>query len=1103
MIPGFTGHLISELFLESWLDNNRLLDSERDDIQRAFLEARHRAASLGPASSVRAILELGADPVVRALGFEPITGIDFVRDVIVASTSQLETSVAIIVARWGERLDPHWRLAATSARRKGPAWVLLFNGTHVRLVEAMRLHSRRYVELDLDSAADDARAFAALLALFHVTSFLRAPGGTARIEELLRGSERHAVDVCRALRNGVLEASGNLSSALLTRRTRGAPDAVYDAFEQALTIIYRILFLLFAEGRSLVPLWHPVYRDSYSLQELCTAAVKGPAAIGVWDALRASSRLAHAGCRAGDLNVTAFNGRLFSPVRTPLADRRDLDDEAARRALELLSTRPAPDRAGRERIAYRDLGVEQLGAVYEALLDYEPRLATEKADESAKQTRTRREFRVSLQPGSGRRKSSGSFYTPQLIARYLVRRTLEPLGHDRSPAEILQLRIVDPAMGSGAFLVAACSCLADMYERALVESGACHPSDIGQPERVLMRRTVAERCLYGVDLNPMAAELARLSLWLATLAADRPLSFLDHHLLTGDSLLGAPVWALGRTPEARRRRVSGEALLFDEPAMEHALAAALPVRFSLSSAPNDTAAQVHAKERALAALASRDTLLSRWKRVADLWCSHWFTKALVPSAFSALSDAILTGTGALPAATAREHLDESERTAATHRFFHWELEFPEVFFDVQGRRLPAGGFDAVIGNPPWDMLRADTGDAGQRRQLRRDTAATLRFTRDSGVYAFQSSGHPNRYQLFVERAVSLLKPTGRLGLILPAGLVADHGSASLRRLLFSRCAVDAIVGFDNRRAIFPIHRSTRFVLLTAGGTGPTDAIECRLGEHEPSVLESIGHRDLSTVRVTPALLNRLSGSDLSLPDLRSSMDLAIAERAATLFPPLADAWGAAFGRELNVTEDRDILHTAGVGHPVIEGKHVEPFRVHPERVRWSVTPIDAARHLGSRHRHARLAYRDVAGAGNRQTLIAAILPPGTVSTHTLFCLRTPLARVRQLFLCAAFNSFVVNYLVRLRVSTHVTTAIVERLPIPSWNAAPRAAGEIAALARVLVRGSNPGASARLNARIAQLYQLSVDEFAHILGTFPLVPEEERAAAMNTFRELGA
>ena len=388
--------------------------------------------------------------------------------------------------------------------------------------------------------------------------------------------------VCRSLKVGVLAASTDVLSALTgpTPRTAVSLD---DAFEQALTIVYRILFLLFAEARALVPVWHPVYRESYSLDGLRAAAERPHGALGLWDALRAISRLAHAGCRAGDLRVTPFNGRLFSPARTPLAERTHLDDEAARRAILALSTRLSADRGGRERIAYRDLGVEQLGAVYETLLDYKP--------EVIPGARSIRGGRVELRAGSGTRKATGTFYTPQPIADYMVRRTLGPLVRGADPDRILQLRIVDPAMGSGAFLVAACRYLATAYEAALISAGGCHPSDIGERERATIRRSVAERCLYGVDVNPMAVQLARLSLWLTTLASDRPLSFLDHRLQVGNSLIGAWLAVLGRAPARRRRGRAPsdrEPLLFEDLRLRDVVREVLPVRFSLESAPSDT-----------------------------------------------------------------------------------------------------------------------------------------------------------------------------------------------------------------------------------------------------------------------------------------------------------------------------------------------------------------------------------------------------------------------------------------------------------------------------------------------------------------------------------
>src|SRR5207249_596933 len=237
--------------------------------------------------------------------------------------------------------------------------------------------------------------------------------------------------------------------------------------------------------------------------------------------------------------------------------------------------------------------------------------------------------------------------------------------------------------------------------------------------------------------------------------------------------------------------------------------------------------------------------------------------------------------------------------------------------------------------------------------------------------------------------------------------------------------------------------------------------------------------------------------------LRSTADLAIVDRASALFPPLGSplGWAAQFGRELNASDDRGAVRAPGHGMAVVEGKHLEPFRTALGAARYSIHAADARRLLrAARHERPRLAYRDVAGSTNRTTLIAAILPARCVSTHTLFCLRTPLPLRAQHYLCGLFNSFVVNYFVRLRVTTHVTTATVEQLPIPPAEAAPAAFREIAALARLISHGPNAAAFARLNSLVAQLYQLTVAEFEHILGTFPLIPRADRDLALRLFAE---
>ena len=1120
MLPGIAGHLVSGGFIDQQLPGIPEW-ADAGQARRELAAWRARCAMLGPASTPRTMLQSAA-PLFATLGFEPAGQIEAAEPGIAATLRSGHQTVALLVAPWGDARDPLWRLAVTQAARRSAAWCLIFNGLHLRIVDAGRLYARRYLEIDLDLAVDNPRTFASFLHIFGAPTLAARPDDPRSLHTLVSASDRHAAGVCRSLRDGVLAASAEVLRALLANTVRvppaplrgfggtGKPDTTADSFEQALTIVYRMLFLLFAEARALVPLWHPIYRESYSLEGLRDAAEQSPHAPGLWDALRAIARLAHTGCRAGDLRVTPFNGRLFAPARTPLADRRDLDDDAARRAIVALSTRPAPDRAGRERIAYRDLGVEQLGAVYETLLDYAPRV--ERGS-------------VSLQPGSGARKATGTFYTPQRIADYLVRRTLGPLVRNVTPDQILQLRIVDPAMGSGAFLVAACRFLANAYEMALVRSGGCHATDIGDADRVGIRRAIAERCLYGVDLNPMAVQLARLSLWLATLAADRPLSFLDHRLQVGDSLLGTWLAQLRHPPSTRRRRApDGTLPLFGVDAVSHAVREAMPIRFSLETMPNDTVEQVRAKERAFADLTGRHAGLSRWKRIAHLWCAAWFADsrdAAPAAAFGSLLDAALTGRGALPSRTASRYLDQADAVGDRRRLFHWELEFPEVFFDRHGARLPHAGFDAVIGNPPWDMIRADSGGADARSRARLDMTPVIRFARDAGIYTAQSDGHANRYQLFVERAIALTRRGGRLGLVLPSGLATDHGSAALRRLLLSHCRVDAIVGMDNHRGVFPIHRSVRFLLVTASAGGPTSRIACRMDVDDPAELDSIGD-DTSDARfpihVSPALLERISGPDLAIPNLRSATDLAIVERAAALFAPLgsAEGWAVRFGRELNASDDRAAFRPVGgpapsgpgsggskrarsTYLPVVEGKHVEPFQVALDSVRHRVSAADARRLLRSdRHERPRLAYRDVASATNRLTLIAAVLPSHCVSTHTVFCLRTPLPSGAQHLLCGLFNSFVVNYMVRLRVTTHVTTGTVERLPIPTAEAAPAACREIAGLARLLARRPNPDALARLNARVAELYQLSAQEFEHILGTFPLIPIEQRRETLRMF-----
>ena len=505
-------------------------------------------------------------------------------------------------------------------------------------------------------------------------------------------------------------------------------------------------------------------------------------------------------------------------------------------------------------------------------------------------------------------------------------------------------------------------------------------------------------------------------------------------------------------------------------------------------------------------MAAPDGTLRHWWRALDLWCAGWFwERGAAPDRqlFGELITQSLNGRCQLPERLTMPLLDHSTAIAERHGFFHWPLAFPEVFCGDDGTPLSDGGFDAVIGNPPWDMMRGDSGADEARRSRRAEARRLTSFVRESGVYHVETRAHANRYQLFVERALQLTRPGGRIGLVLPSGIASDAGAAPLRRYLFDRAAVDEMIGLDNRDAIFPIHRGVRFVLLTCTTGMPTTAIRCRFGISRADVLEHADPGDAHSVTLTRAFLSRVSGNDdLGIPELGGEADLRLLERISASIPRLASphGWNVRFGRELNASDDRDSFAPFAPGasaRPVVEGKQIDPFRVDLGRSRHQLKPGAPDRVP----RRQRLAYRDVASATNRLTLIAAIIPARAVTTHTLFCLKTPLSLEGQHVLCGLLNSFVANYLVRFRVNTHVTASLISRLHVPFVDDADPAFIRIRTLVRELVRSDQPeetGAYAELQAVVASLYGLSAHELEHILSTFPLIPEQLRASVRRKF-----
>ena len=478
----------------------------------------------------------------------------------------------------------------------------------------------------------------------------------ASLDAIVAASDAHGQSrVHGAARTASTSAIEHLLAALLDsrggRRGRRAPP-LESLYEQALTAVYRILFLCFAEARGLVPAWHPVYRDAYTMESLRTAAGRRDAPRGLWEAFQAISRLAHHGCEAGDLRVTAFNGRLFAPARAPLLERAALPGQPTcatwcsrcRRRQSAGGTARARvvSRPGRRGARGRLRGPARLRA-------------SARGRPTGRAGRRRRQpsfspgarSRVARRPArSIRRGRSRAFSSAQ---------ALEPLVRDAGPERILALRIVDPGDGQRRVSRGRVP-----LPRAGVRGGAdpgratATKRTSRRADRAGFRRLVAQRCLFGVDLNPMAVHLARLSLWLTTLAAEKPLTFLDHHLLAGDSLVGAsPVRR--RAPATRAqaraaRATNGSSRCSTRPCSRTRPRGVRAVRHEMEQTLDDTAAIVRAEGAGARRACARPARCSRGRRSRISGAPAWFggPTACPRGVFHALVDHVLTGRSALP-----------------------------------------------------------------------------------------------------------------------------------------------------------------------------------------------------------------------------------------------------------------------------------------------------------------------------------------------------------------------------------------------------------------------------------------------------------------------
>lgn len=680
-----------------------------------------------------------------------------------------------------------------------------------------------------------------ILESFHQDS--QAAG--VKVGEDLRGQVRAAIET---LANGFLQGP-------LAARLAGQTERVADFYDEILHVIYRILFLLYAEQRAILPRRDApladLYREAYSLTALREHAAASATSVtdpagdpygDLWEGLLATFAMVARGAPA--LGVTAYNGMLFDPGRTPIlnsalthspspANERQmsgleplgglgveeedrlkpqfqvssegmgLSNGALLLAIRYLTT--VTREGSLQRISFADLGVEEVGSVYESLLDYHPRIAQAAEVIEGRPVAAGEFF---LDPRGAQRKTSGSYYTHPRPVHELVKSALMPVLEERlleagnwkleasarqaksrtarsgleasagagvqgeqpakasSPelvasrdgervrlpvayadltpelrqrleAALLAIKVCDSAMGSGHFLIAANNALA--LELARIRTGDEFP-----PEAAVMaaRRDVLAHCIYGVDLNPMAVELAKVSLWINAAVPDQPLNFLDHHLKCGNSLIGAPIPAGQRAPdqwciptEAFREKTGDDpevaALIRKRNSREleawRNKAVQLPIFHLTVFEPGGAVYEVYqqvealaeaqpnmARERYAAYLTDADT--QRERLIADAWTAAFFWP-LTPDAPEPPTQAIF----------ARLHeegpsaLTDTQRAmvallATEHRFFHWHLEFPGVFDEGQTAKdesptssaiRPSSGFTVLLGNPPWERLNLE------------------------------------------------------------------------------------------------------------------------------------------------------------------------------------------------------------------------------------------------------------------------------------------------------------------------------------------------------------------------------------------------------------
>lgn len=780
------------------------------------------------------------------------------------------------------RMSPHSLVQEFLNRSDDHLWGVVSNGLRLRLLrDNASLTRQAYVEFDLEGmmSGEVYSDFILLFMLLHQSRVEAERLEQCWLERWTQEAQRQGTRALDHLRGGVEQAIATLGQGFLAhpantglrQKLQSGDLASYDLYQQILRLVYRMIFLFVAEDRNLLLLPDAPaeargrYLDHYSITRIRRLAgrLRGTRHADIWKGLRITFHCLAAGEPA--LGLDPLGGFLFS--ENALADLNDceLSNDALLTAIRHLSF--TQDNRTLRPVDYRNLGTEELGSVYESLLELHPEVNVSAST-----------FDLKVAAGS-ERKTTGSYYTPSSLINCLLDSALEPviaraLKESDPEKALLDLKVVDPACGSGHFLISASHRIGKHL--AMIRTGEVEPPP---EQRRKALRDVVSHCIYGVDVNPLAVELCKVALWIETLDPGRPLGFLDHHVKCGNSLIGATPELLEKgipddafksvkgddkkvaaaIRKKNREERKGQQDLFAEVTPESEWQEAVEDFQEWGSMPEHSFHEVCDKAAQYETLQDRPAYRHE-KQVSDLWTASFFWTLTEETGTTVPTEDIFRRFQGGDYALKEETRRQMESIATKHRFFHWHLEFPEVFSagsPLLKRGVRGGvdmmtegeGFDCVLGNPPWERIKlqekeffaqkdpeiATAPNAAARKKLiaelpetnpglwvdflesKRTSESESHFMRASGSYPLSAVGDINTYQIFAGLARELISEIGRAGIVIPSGIATDDSNKQFFADLTEKRALVSLYDFENREKLFPdVDSRMKFCLLTMG-----------------------------------------------------------------------------------------------------------------------------------------------------------------------------------------------------------------------------------------------------------------------------------------------